>query len=99
MLRIKTAGHKLRLAWQLRLGRAQLIQPLRVRNSETEAQAKSQAPKLPGGASLKEESLIMETLPEAQRQQRAFASKLWLEKCLRLHDTGWLVAPATGTCR
>lgn len=63
MLRLETAGPKLRLAWQLRLGRDRLIQPSGVRHSETEAQAESQAPKLLSrGASPREPRLTMETL-------------------------------------
>lgn len=63
MLRIETAGPELGLAWQLKLGRDQLIQLCRVRDSETEAQAESQAPTLLSrGVSPRELRLMMETL-------------------------------------
>ena len=37
--------------------------------------------------------------PEAQRRQRGFASKLWLEKGLRLRDAGRPGVPSPDTCR
>ena len=62
MLRIETAGPELRLAGQLRLGKDWLIQASGVRDSETEAQADSQAPMLLSrGASPRKQRLMVET--------------------------------------
>lgn len=98
LLRIETAGPELRLAGQLRLGKDWLIQASGVRDGETEAQADSQHPCCSAGEHQRGSrgSWWRHRSPETQR---GFASQLWLEKGVRLQDTGRSLVPSTGLPR